>query len=413
MKFKSQGKVAVAVTVIAVSAGLIYLFNALAPEAEIAPREVAHPVVEVVSVELTSTPVKIQSQGVIAAPKETSLAAEVGGKVMSVSEKFEVGEDFLFIDDPEGEGRKIGEVLIEIDPADYASALAQAEANVADAKLNLALEEGRARQALRDWESVRGSKPPSALVLRTPHRNSAVAKLDSAMAAVEKARRDMDRTYIRAPYPCRVRATHTEVGSFVAPGSPIADVYETGGFEVRLPVSLDDYAFIEGSGIGSEVTFYATIAGEQKKWQGRIIRDEGVIDRRSRSVYLVGEINEPEADKFLSPGLFVKAIITGRDLDNVVSLPRKALYGKDQVYVIDGDDELNFRTVEVARTEQGRAIIRSGLGPGERVCTTNLAAAIENMKVDVMEPEAEASSPGGEPVKAGGGQAPAPTPTGT
>jgi RND family efflux transporter MFP subunit len=387
MKFKPQGKIAVAAIVIAVSAGLIYLFNALAPEAAVEPREEALPAVRIISVETTSTPVEIPSQGIIAAPKETSLAAEVGGNVTSVSKKFEVGEDF-----------EEGDVLIEMEQADYAAALAQAEANVADAELNRALELGRARQAERDWKSVGRSGAPSELVLRTPHLESAKKKLVSAQAAVEKAKRDMERTKIRAPYDCRVRATHTEVGSFIAPGSRIADVYETGGFEVRLPVSLDDYAFIEGSGIGGEITFSATIAGEEKTWKGSIIRDEGVIDRRSRSVYLVGKIDSAEQDKFLSPGLFVKATITGKQLDNIVSLPRKALYGKDQVYIIDGKDQLNFRTVDVARTEQGRIIIRSGLEPGERVCITNLAAAIDKMKVAVLKPEEEEASPVETPV---------------
>jgi len=383
MKFKKQGKIAIAILIIALSAGAIYLLKVLAPEAEVAPRKQALPAVNVVSVDVSSAPVRIASQGIITAPKETMLASEVGGNIVSVSEKFDAGEDF-----------EKGDILIEIEPADYAAALAQAEANAADAKLNLALEEGRSRQAARDWKSVGRSEDPSELVLRSPHLKSAQAKLVSAKAAVEKAKRDMERTKIRAPYDCRIRTTYTEVGSFVAPGTRIADVYESNGYEVRLPVPLDDYAFIEGSGIGSSVTLSATIAGEQKTWEGHIVRDEGVIDRGSRSVFLVAKVEAAEREKFLSPGLFVKASIVGRTLENVVELPRKALYGKDLVYVIDSGDQLSFRTVEVARTERDRVLVRSGLEAGERVCIDNLAAAINEMKVDVLgdEPAREESA---------------------
>ena len=392
MKFKTQGKIAVAIVIIALSAGAMYLLKVMAPEAKIAPRSKALPAVNVVSVEVSSAPVRISSQGLIAAPKETLLAAEVGGNILSVSDKFDVGEDF-----------EKGDILIEIEPADYAAALAQAEATLADAELNLALEEGRARQAERDWKSVGKSEEASELVLRTPHLKSARTKRTSAKAALEKAQRDMERTKIRAPYDCRIRATYTEVGSFVAPGTRIADVYELNGFEVRLPVALDDYAFVEGSGIGSSVTFSTTIAGEQKSWDGSIIRDEGEIDRSSRSVYLVAKIGATELEKFLSPGLFVKASIVGQTLENVIELPRKALYGTDLVYVIDAEDKLEFRTVEVARTEKDRVLIRSGLKPGERVCVDNLAAAIKEMKVQVLgdpaETPAAAPSPpvGGSP----------------
>jgi RND family efflux transporter MFP subunit len=379
MKLKPQGKVAVAVAVIGICAGAIYLLKALAPEAEKDEREDVLPSVEVVAVESGTATVEIASQGIVEAPTETSLAAEVGGYVTSVSDRFKVGQDF-----------KKGDILIEIDPADYASVLAQAEANVADAELNLTLEEGRSRQALRDWKSVGKTDPPSALVLRTPHLKSAEAKLTSAKAAVAKATRDLERTKIRAPYDCRIRATHTEVGSVVAPGTRIADVYELSGFEIRLPVPLDDYSFIDETGTGSRVAFSTTIAGEQKRWAGSIIRGEGVIDRMSRSVYLVAKIDAGEQDKFLRPGLFVLASIAGRELEDIISLPRKALYGNDRVYVIGDKDQLKVRKVVIARAEKDRVLIRAGLEAGglkagERVCTTNLAAVIEDMRVKVLD----------------------------
>ncbi len=52
--------------------------------------------------------------------------------------------------------------------------------------------------------------------------------------------------------------------------------------------------------------------------------------------------------------------------------------------------DCKFRTVEVARTEQDRVLVRSGLEPGERVCIDNLAAAINEMGVDVLGDEEKA-----------------------
>ena len=379
MRFKTQGKIAVAAIVVAVCAGVIFLMKKFAPEAEKETREEVLTTVEVATVESLATSVRIQSQGMVEALTETSLAAEVGGTVVSVSENFEVGREF-----------EKDDVILEIDPADYASALAQMESNVADAELNLALEKGLARNAPEEWRRLGREGEPTDLALRKPQLKSAEAKLVSARAAVEKARRDLDRTKIRAPYDCRIRMTYTEVGSFLGPGTRIADIYELGDFEIRLPISLDEYAFIDGSGTGAGVTFSANIAGEEYTWKGTVIRDEGVVDRTSRSVFLVASITEDQGSKFLSPGLFVKASIAGRKLDNVISLPRKALYGKDRVYVIDDEDRLRFRKVTILRTERDRVLVSDGLEAGERVCTTNLAAAIDKMKVRIVtEPETE------------------------
>ena len=376
MKLSQLGKIAVSVIVLLATAagvGSIFLF---APKAEKEERQEVLPTVEVVPVEAASTSVHILSQGLLEAPTETALAAEVGGTVVSVDSRFQVGEKF-----------SKGDVLIEIDPADYASALAQMEANVADAELNLELEKGRSRLAERDWKGVGKSGKATDLVLRKPQLKSAETKLVSAKAATAKARRDLERTKIRAPYDCQIRSTRVEIGSFLGPGTPVAEVFELGSFEVRLPVPLDDYSFIDGSGIDSEVTFTTTIAGEPKQWKGHITRDEGVIDRTSRSVFLVAKIDSDKDSKFLSPGLFVKAKIDGKKLDSVIALPRKALYGKDKLYIIDKDDRLNFRTVTVIRTETDRVLISSGLKAGERVCITNLAAAIDQMKVEVLNDE--------------------------
>jgi len=388
MKFRTQGKIATALSILLAGGGVIFGLFKFAPEPDKKEREEVLPTVEVIPVNSSTTSVEILSQGLVEAPTETSLAAEVGGTITSVAENFEIGQAF-----------KKGDVMLEIDSADYASALAQMEANVADAELNLALEEGRARKALRDWKNVGSTGEANDLVLRKPQVKSAKAKLVSAKAAVEKATRDMERTIIRAPYDCRIRTTYTDIGSFVAPGARVADVYELSGYEIRLPVPLDDYSFIDGAGVGSKVIYSTNVGGEEMQWTGSVIRDEGTVDRTSRSVYLVANISEQEPSKYLNPGLFVKARIAGRELENVIAFPRKALYGKDTIYVVDDEKRLNFRTVNVIRTEKDRVLVKNetstldgvktGLEKGERICITNLAAAIDKMKVKIFQEKKE------------------------
>ncbi|MFC6977783.1 hypothetical protein [Microbulbifer taiwanensis] len=62
-------------------------------------------------------------------------------------------------------------------------------------------------------------------------------------------------------------------------------------------------------------------------------------------------------------------------------LPRDALRSADKVYVVDEDNRLDIRTVEVVSTSEERVVIASGLADGERVVTSTIANAVDGMEV--------------------------------
>jgi multidrug efflux pump subunit AcrA (membrane-fusion protein) len=89
--------------------------------------------------------------------------------------------------------------------------------------------------------------------------------------------------------------------------------------------------------------------------------------------------------------MFVEAEIEGNWASSVVILPRSAVRVGDEVYVVDENNRLEFRPVEVLRAERERVLVRSGLKAGERVCLSNLETAVDGMKVEVVEAEADAA----------------------
>ncbi|MEC7862596.1 MAG: HlyD family efflux transporter periplasmic adaptor subunit, partial [Verrucomicrobiota bacterium] len=255
------------------------------PVAEIKERKRVIPVVEVWEAKISTYEVIIKSQGVTKPKRSTILAAEVSGKVVAVSPKFEVGENF-----------DEGEIILEIDRADYEAAESQAASVLADAKLALEKENALAKQALIDWKALGGDGSPNDLVLRKPQMQSALAKVIAAKAGFEKATRDLDRTKIRSPYKCQVRETLVELGSTLVAGSAAVSVVSANDFELRLPVSLEDYAFMDDIA-GTPLTFEANIAGVLYRWEGELARTEGQVDRSSQSVFLVANVNVIEGDK--------------------------------------------------------------------------------------------------------------------
>lgn len=361
---------------LAAAFGAVQIMAKFRPVAEVVEKPRLLTTIEWMTAQSGPVSVRLPSQGIVEPARTTTLAAEVAGRVIEVSPRFEVGERFAE-----------GELLLRLEDADYQDALIQAEASLADARALLVTEKARAEQARRDWEKLGNKEPPSDLVLRQPQLTSAEARVSAATGALDKARRDLERTRIVAPFAGRLSAKQTELGSYLAPGSPIAGMTSTGAHRVRLPLNVEDLAFLPQGGDHADVpvTLEAEAAGQRHAWEGKILRTEGEVERGTRSVYLVAEVMEKEASDLLQPGLFVRASIVGVTLPKVFRVPRAAFLDRDRLLLIDDQNRLRFRRVEVIRADGTDLLVSSGLENGDRICRTTLAAPVEGMEVRPIE----------------------------
>lgn len=359
-------------------AGAVF-FVAMARKAEEVDHSLPPPAVELAVAELQSVPLEIESQGVLEAVTVTRAAAEVGGRVAWVGPYWRNGAVF-----------PAGTELLRLEDADYRAALASAEAALADARTQLKVEEARAEQAKRDWKKLAdgATKPESDLVTREPQLAAARARLAASEAALEKARRDLARTVFTAPYAGRVREIQTNLGSWVAPGAPLAEIYSTEAFEIRLPLPLNDLQHLDLASRPEVALTPAAGNAGGAPWKAVVTRTGGEIDRASRSLHVIAELRPPapaEPDPLLAPGLFVKASIAGRVMENVIPMPRSSLYGENRVLLVTSENAIRFRDVVIARARGNDVLISDGLRPGDRVIVSALSTAIEGMTVQPVE----------------------------
>jgi RND family efflux transporter MFP subunit len=359
------------------------------PEVETRPPEVVPPLVRTLTVESTDVQLSVHTQGTVAPRTETVLVPEVAGRVVSLSPSLVSGGFF-----------EKGEELLRLDPRDYELALVNARSQVARAELALAREEEEAEVAREEWAKI-GDGDPSPLVVREPQVADAVAAVEAARAAVERAERDLSRTRVLAPFDGRVREKRVDLGQYVSPGTQLARIYAVDVAEVRLPLPDRELAYLDlpldfrgngqGSTRGPEVALSALFAGERHEWTGRIVRTEGEIDAQSRMVHVVAQVRDPygrhrtSGGAPLAVGLFVEAEILGRTVEDVIVLPRAARRADGRVLVVDGEDRLRFREVEILKAGEDRLVLRSGLAAGERVCLSPLDAVVDGMKVRTQE----------------------------
>ncbi len=347
------------------------------PEPE--PREVPLPSVRTVLAEPTDHEVWVTSRGTVVPRTESQLVVEVPGRVVRISPDLVSGGFF-----------EAGEVLLEIDPRDLELAVAQAELDVARSRRRLAEEEADAEVARREWETL-GTGEPTPLSLREPEVAEARAQVAAAEALLERARRDLARTRVTAPFSGRVRDKRVDLGQYVQPGTPVATLYATDVAEVRLPLADGELAFVELPVAGlrdvekrPEVELVAHFAGDRRSWTGRVVRTEGEIDPRTRMVMTVAEVREPYDPSRVVPlaiGMFVEARIRGVLLEDVLVLPREALREGDRVYALDEEDRLLVREVRVLRAERDRVVLRAEELAGARVVVSPLELVTDGMRV--------------------------------
>ncbi len=218
----------------------------------------------------------------------------------------------------------------------------------------------------------------------------AEASLQEASAAVEQAKRDLERTALTAPFDGLVRREAVDVGQFVSRGAPVATVYASDQAEVRLPIADRQLAFLNlpvdhRGELPAEqqprVTLRAEYAGRSLQWEGSIVRTEAQIDTASRMVHVVARISNVEQAVPLNVGLFVNAEIEGLLANDIVVLPRTALREGDRVLVVDEESSLRYREIETLRLYKDEVLIQAGLAAGERVCVSPLQTAVDGMRV--------------------------------
>ena len=339
--------------------------------------------VNAMRVEPRTMRVTIHSQGTVLPQQRISLVPQVSGKLDWVSEKFVNGGVFAS-----------GELMVRIDDSDYRLAVTSLEAAVAEASQQLESIRAQAGQAEADWELLRragaaDSLKPTALALRLPQLAGAEARLLSAQVELERARLQLARTALTAPFAAIVGNKQVDYGQYVNAGATLAELSSVDVFEVRLALPERELRRLDLASLGDVgVSLSRLGAAEEGRWQGVLVRSEGVVDERTRNLTVVarlsGEALLSDSGERLVPGQFLRAEIVGREAQDVVQLPRTALHNAHSVFVLDGENRLREREVSVLEVQESYILVDAGLDPGDLVSISPLTSSVEGQVVNVL-----------------------------
>ncbi len=239
-------------------------------------------------------------------------------------------------------------------------------------------------------------------------RQALQASLASSRSKLQETEIDLDRTYIRAPFDCRLTEVSVEKGQAVVSGETIAKADSLGRVEAMAQMPLAMFRYVlprEGTALTQDGRLsqeaFRTLMGLKAKvrielgndtllWEGKPSRVNDSVDSSTRTlgVYVAVEEAPLAVDTGglppLLPNMFCEVELQGQPLAAAVVIPRSALHG-NVVYVMTPERRLEVRTVEVDVAQGGLVVLRSGLAAGERVVLTDLVPATQGMLLAPVE----------------------------
>ena len=319
---------------------------------------------------------KILTNGEVRPLNEINLISQVSGQIVKAANEFVDGGII-----------KAGSPLVWIDDRDYKLAVISAESRVAQASKLLEREIAESELAKNDWEEL-GIGEASPLTLRIPQLKEAEAAEKAALADLEKAKLNLERTVVKLPFQGIIRQKKTGVGQFVGTGSILATAFSTEEVLIALPLTDTELSYLglplayeeEKIFSGPKVNFYSFVSNKNSEWTGRIVRTAGSIDPLTRLVYVYAEVVNPyQQSPPLAIGMFVDAIIEGKTIKDGFLVPNSAINNNSDIYIINASDNLEIRKIEVLGTENDYVIIKGEISEGERVVVSPLNNAKAGM----------------------------------
>lgn len=339
--------------------------------------------VKVVTVALQDVPLLTELPGRTSA----HLVAEVRPQVTGIVQKR------LF---EEGAQVKAGQVLYQIDPSRYQAAYDSAQANVAKAKAQLASASSTAKRyrELGEIAAVSQQQREDALsALRL-----AQAELKAAEAAMQSAKIDLDFTRVKSPITGRAGRSDVTPGALVTSNQANAlvtvqqldpiyvDVTQSSAQMLRLRRDLADGKL----GAVNQQSVPVTILledGSALPQKGKLEFSEVSVDENTGSVTLRAVVPNPNHE--LLPGMYVRAQVEQGVHHGAALVPHAGITRNQQggavAMVVNAQNKVETRPVEVAQSLHGQWVVTKGLSAGDRVIVEGLQWVRPGAEVQAQE----------------------------
>ena len=329
----------------------------------------------------------IRAFGELRARRQIDLRTQVAGEVIVTSEQFE-------------NGSRVGanDVLLQIDPFHYEAALRDAEAQLKGANAVLAERKAAIIQAENDWRRTtelakKGTVSQKTLDDRTTELTIQKARHDQQQAVVDRAgvardraRRDLANTKLTAPFNAHISNIAARKGRVLNPNDRVATLSDADAFEIIFNLSDADYGrFLARNAdiIGQHLAAVWALGSQSVKLQAEIRRVGANISQSTRGVDVYARVLGAVPSN-LRGGAFVTIDLQSRPVPDVMVVPRRAVYGDNQVFVVV-HGRLETRKLEKFIDLGNVLLVSEGLAVHDKLLVTRFNEAAPGVSVKIID----------------------------
>lgn len=349
------------------------------------------PLISILESQIENKTLLIRGNGTLEARTRINIVPQVGGRIVYIHPQLRAGGYF-----------QANQSLLEIEAIDYQLAVTSAASEVSSAQRVQQLEMAEAAAAVEEWQALQGDQPAPILVRREPQIAEAKANLQAAQARLQQSKLNLKRTRISMPFAGRVVQASIDVGEVINANQSVGMVYDRELFEIPVPLEIDQLAWLNfnsndtaknshdhntGQGTGSTAHILITLAGQEYRLAGKIIRVESELDSRSRLARVVISLKASDIPEILReeviPGLFVDVELKARELQNISVLPRSVLRENSDLWVVE-KQKLIFLKPQIIYQSDSEIWLK-GLPANTVIINSSLEVVTEGMQIRIQE----------------------------
>ena len=290
----------------------------------------------------------------------------------------------------DGQLVKKGDLLFRIDPRPFQTTLDSAKAQLEAAKAD----QNRTTVELQRGQDLvaKGTLSAQALDERLAAKLRADAQIAIAEAAIRAAELNVEFTEVRAPFAGRISDRKVNIGSLLVENTTaLANLVSTDPIHLVFTGSEADFLkysrlSLNGNRESSRDASNPVEARliDEKGWPHRGVMNfvDNELDPNSGTIRGRAVFENPE--DFLTPGLFARIRLIGSGEYEALLIPDKAILSDQAskiVLVVDDEDTVSAKVVELGKLHQGMRVIRSGIERTDRIIVNGVLRARPGGKV--------------------------------
>lgn len=312
----------------------------------------------------------------------------------------QVSGNITAIEFKDGQMVEKNQILYVIDPRPYEADLEMAKALLSGAENTYSF----AQKELKRAKDLIKTKAISERVLDERENAAKIAKaaLDGAKAQLIEAEINMDHAYLKAPISGRVSRAEITVGNLVesGPNAPILTTIASSDgmyvdFEVDEQTYLEQFRVSPQNGNNEKSIPVRLKIGNDTTYEGFVHSFDNRIDPASGTIRARALFENK--DQALLPGMFARLQIGSASTEEKILISERAI-GTNQdrkfVYVIDENNMVTYRPIEIGQSILGQRVVKSGLNVGEKVISDGIIKIFPGMPVapQISDPESNETS---------------------